>query len=352
VTDRTAAPATERRMEEAAIRLLQEKGVLAGLNLREVAEAADVTRGLVYHHFGSRRGLLRSALRNSSYPRRALILKRRTLPPGERLGDFLRHTIKQPTSVQLLTLLILDGDEGVIGLPFAEDTIRGHREDMAAGLRSDELSPEVLTVGIAAAVFGWAIYRRSFANSVGVDAETLDAGVEQLFKRMSGFVEQTPSDTGHALAEPAAQDADPVHDDRRPLLDALGVRFDRYGSDESVPGWSEAEWMPSTLATAPAGVVPTGVHAVVLDAAMNVAVDAAVPGSDHPRTSLECKTETIRRARPGEALRVRGEVTRLVTRQLAYAEAWVLSADGSLVSRATSTFLLDGSTGGVLPSPG
>ncbi|MBP9053131.1 MAG: TetR family transcriptional regulator, partial [Ilumatobacteraceae bacterium] len=42
--------ATERDLEDAALRLVDRDGVLAGLNLREVADAAGVNRGLVYHY--------------------------------------------------------------------------------------------------------------------------------------------------------------------------------------------------------------------------------------------------------------------------------------------------------------
>src|SRR5262245_36628667 len=65
--------ATEQALQKAALALLERNGVLAGLNLREVAEEAGVNRGLVYHYFGSRRALLRAALRSDIH---------------ERIGDF------------------------------------------------------------------------------------------------------------------------------------------------------------------------------------------------------------------------------------------------------------------------
>ncbi len=40
---------TERRLIDVAIDLIQRNGVLAGLNLREVAEGAGVNRGNNYH---------------------------------------------------------------------------------------------------------------------------------------------------------------------------------------------------------------------------------------------------------------------------------------------------------------
>ena len=53
---------TERRLIDAALDLIRRNGVLAGLNLREVAAAAGVNRGNIYHYFGSRQELLRAAI--------------------------------------------------------------------------------------------------------------------------------------------------------------------------------------------------------------------------------------------------------------------------------------------------
>ena len=53
---------TERRLIDVALDLILHNGVLAGLNLREVADGAGVNRGNIYHYFGSRRELLRAAI--------------------------------------------------------------------------------------------------------------------------------------------------------------------------------------------------------------------------------------------------------------------------------------------------
>ena len=53
---------TERRLIDAALDLIRRNGVLAGLNLREVADGAGVNRGNIYPYFGSRRELLRAAI--------------------------------------------------------------------------------------------------------------------------------------------------------------------------------------------------------------------------------------------------------------------------------------------------
>lgn len=124
------------------------------------------------------------------------------------------------------------------------------------------------------------------------------------------------------------------------ILGALGVSFDDYGvEDDDDAGWATAVWEPTPLACNPHGTVQAGVHAVVLDAAMNFAVNAGLRGRDRTRATIEMKTETMRPAAVGERLAVRGAVVR-ETRQIAFAEARIENTEGDLVSRATGTFLL------------
>lgn len=125
-----------------------------------------------------------------------------------------------------------------------------------------------------------------------------------------------------------------------PVLAALGVSFDDYGiEDDDRAGWASASWEPKPFACNPHGIVQAGVHSVVLDAAMNFAVNAGLPGKDRTRATLEMKTETMRPAAVGERLSVRGAVMRLA-KQVAFAEARIEDSKGRLVSRSTGTFLL------------
>src|ERR1700757_4236451 len=57
---------TRGALMDAALELLGERGVLSGLNLREVADSAGVTPANIYHWFGSRQGLLRAALQRET----------------------------------------------------------------------------------------------------------------------------------------------------------------------------------------------------------------------------------------------------------------------------------------------
>ena len=68
-------------------------------------------------------------------------------------------------------------------------------------------------------------------------------------------------------------------------------------------GWVTGAFTPTELACNPHGTVQAGVHAVVLDAAMNFAINAALAGRDRTRGTLELKCETMRAAALGVGLR-------------------------------------------------
>jgi uncharacterized protein (TIGR00369 family) len=123
------------------------------------------------------------------------------------------------------------------------------------------------------------------------------------------------------------------------VIGLVGAGFEAYGVQGEDLGWVTASWTPTELACNPHGTVQAGIHSLVLDAAMNFAINAALPGRDRTRGTLEMKTETMRPAALGATFAVRGEVVRMA-RQVAYGEAAVRDADGTLVSRATGTFLL------------
>ena len=123
------------------------------------------------------------------------------------------------------------------------------------------------------------------------------------------------------------------------IIGLVGASFCEYGVDGEDLGWVGATWTPTELACNPHGTAQAGIHSLVLDAAMNFAINAALRGRDRTRGTLEMKTETMRPAALGAHFRIRGEVVRMA-RQVAFGEATVHDAADLLVSRATGTFLL------------
>jgi uncharacterized protein (TIGR00369 family) len=123
------------------------------------------------------------------------------------------------------------------------------------------------------------------------------------------------------------------------VIGLVGGTFGDYGVDGEDLGWVAGTWTPTALACNPHGTAQAGIHSLLLDAAMNFAINAALPGKARTRGTLEMKTETMRPAALGVQFQVRGEVVRMA-KQVAYGEASVRDEGGLLVSRATGTFLL------------
>lgn len=123
------------------------------------------------------------------------------------------------------------------------------------------------------------------------------------------------------------------------LIGTVGGVFEAYGVDGEDLGWVTGTFIPLAPGCNPHGTVQAGVHGLLLDAAMNFAINAALPGRDRTRGTLEMKIETMRPAALGETYRLRGDVVRMA-RQVAYGEATVRDLDDRMVSRSTGTFML------------
>jgi len=127
------------------------------------------------------------------------------------------------------------------------------------------------------------------------------------------------------------------------IIGAVGGTFETYGVDGEDLGWVAGRFDPTQLACNPHGAVQAGVHSVLLDAAMNFAINGALVGRDRTEATIEMTTELMRPALFEGRYAIRGDVVRL-TRQIAYAEATISNEEGKLISRATGTFLVHRST--------
>jgi len=124
-----------------------------------------------------------------------------------------------------------------------------------------------------------------------------------------------------------------------PIIGVVGGAFTGYGVDGEDLGWVAGTFAPTDMACNPHGITQAGVHSLLLDACMNFAINAALPGKARTRGTLEMKTECMRPALKGSDYLLRGEVVRMA-KLVAYGEATMRAAEGTLVSRATGTFLL------------
>ncbi|HET9692630.1 MAG TPA: TetR/AcrR family transcriptional regulator [Acidimicrobiales bacterium] len=208
--DETGAPggeplsgrlATEAALERAAMVLLWRDGVLAGLNLREVADEAGVNRGLVYHYYGSRGKLLRQALRRRGEATMSQLAAGQHLPFRERWREFFRIIVSHAEPIGLRTLLLLDGTEPIRAMPMREQTREGLQRAVDAGELDADVDLDALHTVLVTAGYGYALYREGFARELGVDVETLDGKVNDLlYGRLLDGLKPAPPPTARRTA--------------------------------------------------------------------------------------------------------------------------------------------------------
>jgi AcrR family transcriptional regulator len=178
---------TRDALMDAALAQLEAKGVLAGLNLREVADAVGITPANIYYYFGSRQGLLRAALARETL---------RLAGPVEQAAelDFVgRRTlmfdaIGANPAVALTALLALDGDPDYQPLPFLDETRQYYAARVEAGDLPPDLDVDAVHLLALSASIGVAIYAESAARQLGVSVEELRARTKAVFEHMLGLL--------------------------------------------------------------------------------------------------------------------------------------------------------------------
>lgn len=193
--------ATPDALMDAALAQLATKGVLAGLNLREVADAVGITPANIYYWFGSRQGLLRAALAREA--------RRLEVPLAEsgadgfvdrRLRMFDAITATEPLT--LTALLALDHDPDYEPLPYLDATRAYYRRLVDRGELPPDLDIDAAhLVGLAASI-GVAIYADAAARQLGVTPDELRARTRDVLRRMLGALVADGAGVDAAGTEP------------------------------------------------------------------------------------------------------------------------------------------------------
>ena len=184
---------TERRLIDVALDLIRKNGVLAGLNLREVAEGAGVNRGNIYHYFGSRRELLRAAIarrfeamaENLSAEGRGISFVERRLIPFQKKAT--------ANDSRLRALLVVDGDEDVDPMPHYENAFSLLRQDVIDGNIHPAHDLEALQVALSALLRGYRIFHEQYARRIDTDPDDLDARVTEIVRIWLKAMAQPPA---------------------------------------------------------------------------------------------------------------------------------------------------------------
>jgi AcrR family transcriptional regulator len=186
---RAAREAAERALQSAALRLLRRDGVLAGLNMQEVADEASVNRGLIHRWFGSRQALLRAALRSRQEGLAGEV--QRSLsesPPSQRTEWAVRQYVADPSYAQMVMLLALDGDDIFEPVPYLERRLHAFAAEIDGGVWPDDVDPLALTVLWDVILDGYFTMRPALARQTGIGAEELDRRVFASVGRLFGAV--------------------------------------------------------------------------------------------------------------------------------------------------------------------
>lgn len=171
---------TDRALERAALRLLTGGGLLAGLTLQQVGDEVGVAKGLVYHYFGDRRALLRSALRHGAIELQDVL---RAVPDSSydrRIGAFAKAALVYPAAVQLMTLLLIDRDPRLRPMPLRELMMRHFERDVRQGRLPPDADFEALLGVQNSLVYGYVLFRDGLARQMGVKRDVLDSRFRRL----------------------------------------------------------------------------------------------------------------------------------------------------------------------------
>lgn len=175
--------ATEHALMAAALDLLERDGVLAGLNMQEVADVAGVNRGLIHHYFGTRQALLHAAIERGLAEATDEALSRRRLSPAEKASRQLKDLTENHRYLTLLTLLALEDDQ-FDPIAFREHRLADLRDEQAAGLYPNDLDLDAFLVAWDAALLGYALLRGAAARQLDTEPEKLDRRVLKLLRKM------------------------------------------------------------------------------------------------------------------------------------------------------------------------
>ncbi len=212
-------PAAERIL--AAAKALFAREGYASVAVRDIAEAAGVSKANIFHHFASKEALYLEVLRRSCESARALLqaLEAEEAEPAERLRRFMRGDLERALGdldgTRLLLAEAFDATpararalvDEVFGADFRRLTgiVAGGQRD---GAWRRDLDPALLATLMIAANTFFTAHREVLRQLPGVDfAEAPERYADTIVEVLLDGIRAAPSDGGAAPA-PQAQQGD------------------------------------------------------------------------------------------------------------------------------------------------
>lgn len=180
ISDEARSRTTKRALEHAALRLLNDGGLLAGFTLQQVAEEAGFAKSLVYHYYGDRQALLRSALRHGAMELQHTIRSAPYASFDRRLSTLARAALRYPDAVPLMTLLLIDRDPRLRTMPIRDQTMGDFYEDLRLGLLPPDADIDALLGLGNALIYGYILFRDGLARQMDVGRGVLDSRFRRL----------------------------------------------------------------------------------------------------------------------------------------------------------------------------
>lgn len=170
---------TAARIRDAAIGLFAEKGV-AATTVREIAEAAEVSPGLVIHHFGSKDALRVACDEHISASLREQKAKGMQSGLGLDFAAAMRDSASGPPIVRYLARTLTDGSPHVLEL--VQEMVDDAVAYTAVGVEQGLLTPTDDPYGRAAVMTIWSlgalVLHEHLQHLLGVDLLAAPTGVD------------------------------------------------------------------------------------------------------------------------------------------------------------------------------
>jgi AcrR family transcriptional regulator len=182
------------RIRDAAIDLFAERG-FGQATVRDIAQAAGVSSGLLRHHFGSKDGL-REACDEYAMARTAEL--RAAMLQDGRLSDHAFMGTVQPVAMRLQRYLVRSMVDNPSPVVFERMVEAG--EDWLAGTDIKTADPKAYAAVIVAMQIGMFLLRDQIGRSIGADLETPAGHLRMLRAAVDIFSQPllTPEQTAQA----------------------------------------------------------------------------------------------------------------------------------------------------------
>lgn len=185
--------ATRDALMEAALRLLKRDGVLAGLNISEVAKEVGVTPANIYHYFKSRQGLLRAAISKRITDLTSAGPPREEPPWPQRTTEGFAFVRGAP-ELSLVALLALDRDDEYNLAPFLDRVRKVLDRDKRRGILDDGFDLEVMHMLLIALQYGYVMFAPGAARQLEIPFDEFEQRAMVVFERIvMAFCRPEPS---------------------------------------------------------------------------------------------------------------------------------------------------------------